>query len=316
MTSSGTRSGIGGKRIFPFVALSCLAAPGQAQTAPGTAISNRADVTYQIDGDIRRGTSNTATFIVGERLDVGVSGDVTTPTVIAQAPTSVAVTVTNLGSGDEALDLTVQPSAGVRVDEVAIDRDGDGRFDAAVDRPISGATPILGPGEALQLVAVVAATTTPVDGALVVAVHAHTGSGAVDQSFPGMGDDGGDAVVGRTGATASVSLPLTAARTTPTLVKQQTVRAPDGSARPVSGAVVTYTLVATLPAGAAHDARIEDPVPEGTRYVANSLTLDGAPLSDATDADAGGCDGRLVAVALGTPTTAVTRAVTFQVRLP
>lgn len=306
-----------GKCFFPIFALSCAAQPGAAQTAPGTQISNRADVRYTVDGETRRGSSNTVSFTVAERLDVGVSGNETTPTPIATTPSTVAVTVTNMGSGDEALDLTVRPSAGVRVDQVAIDRDGDGRFDAAVDQPLTGRTPVLGAGEALQLIALVAAVDVPVDGTLVIGARAQTGSGTKDQLLPGLGDDGGDAVIGETGAEASVALPLVASRGAPTLVKRQDVRAPNGSARAVSGAIVTYTLVAGFPAGGSRDARVEDPVPAGTRYVAGSLTLDGATLSDAADADAGSCDGGVVAVALDTaPTAGATHSITFQVRLP
>lgn len=101
-----------------------------------------------------------------------------------------------------------------------------------------------------------------------------------------------------------------------TLNKTQVVRARDGSATPTSGAVVTYALAATFAAAGARGAAIEDPVPAGTTYLAGSLTLDGAPLSDAAGDDAGECDGRLVRVALGDVAAAVTRTVTFQVRLP
>lgn len=304
-----------GKITFPVAALSCVGQLAHAQTTPGTSISNRAEFSYTIADELRQGSSNTVTFTVGERLDVGMTAD-PTPTPVTQMPSSVAVIVTNLGNGDEALDLTVQPSTGIRVDQVAIDRDGDGRFDGAVDQPLSGETPVLAPGEALHLVAVIAASGAPVDGNLVIAASAQTGSGPANASFPGLGDDGGDAVVGPTGATASVTLPLVAGRNVPALTKEQAVRAPDGSTRAISGAIVTYTLVAALPSNGARDVRIEDPVPEGTGYVAGSLTLDGAALTDAADGDAGGCDGRTVAVALGTPAAAATRTVTFQVRLP
>lgn len=307
------------RKLFFLVTLSCAVPAARAQTAPGTQISNRADLRYIVGGEVRQGSSNTVSFTIAERLDVGVSGDEATPTPITHAPSAVAVTVTNLGSGPEALDLTVQPSAGVRVDQVAIDRDGDGRFDAAIDRPLTGRTPVMAAGEALRLVATVAAIDAPVDGTLVIGARAQTGSGATDELLAGLGDGGGDAVVGRTGAAASVTLPLVAGRDTPTLVKRLAVRAPDGSARAIGGAIVTYTLVAGFPSGGVRDARIEDPVPAGTSYVAGSLMLDGERLTDAADADAGSCDGRLVAVAIGAASAAITAAahtVTFQVRLP
>ena len=57
-------------------------------------------------------------------------------------------------------------------------------------------------------------------------------------------------------------------------------------------------------------------MPAGTSYLPGSMTLDGATLSDVADGDAGDCDGRLIRVALGDVAAAVTRTVTFQVRLP
>lgn len=113
---------------------------------------------------------------------------------------------------------------------------------------------------------------------------------------------------------ASNAVTITVEEAEAALVKTQSVRAPDGSARAVSGAVVTYTLAARLPAGA-EGARIDDPVPAGASYVPGSLRLDGTPLTDAADDDAGRFDGAAVAVALDPGAAARARTVTFQVRL-
>ena len=78
--------------------------------------------------------------------------------------------------------------------------------------------------------------------------------------------------------------------------------------------MVTYTLDAAFPAATA-GVRIADPVPQGTRYVPGSLTLDGAALSDAADADAGQADGSTIAVTLGTVPTPITHRVQFQVQI-
>nr|WP_243848374.1 hypothetical protein [Sphingomonas insulae] len=82
----------------------------------------------------------------------------------------------------------------------------------------------------------------------------------------------------------------------------------------MTGAVVTYRLEARF-TGPAAAARIDDPVPQGTRYVPGSLTLDSAPLSDAADADSGQADDATVAVALGDIAAATTRTVQFQVTI-
>jgi hypothetical protein len=68
-------------------------------------------------------------------------------------------------------------------------------------------------------------------------------------------------------------------------------------------------------AEAASAARIEDPVPAGTRYVPDSLMLDGALLSDAADDDAGQADNATIAVTLGDIAVAGVRTVQFQVQI-
>ena len=108
-----------------------------------------------------------------------------------------------------------------------------------------------------------------------IGAQAVTGSGTPGTVFAGAGDGGGDAVVGPTGARAELVVPVGRRRDAPTLTKTQSVLAPDGSARAVRGAMITYTLVARFPA-ATGAARIDDPVPAGTTYVPGSLSLDGA----------------------------------------
>ncbi len=96
-------------------------------------------------------------------------------------------------------------------------------------------------------------------------------------------------MVGLTGASASVAIPLSTGPAGPSLFKRQSVRAADGSQNAVRDSVITYTLEARF-AGAVTGARIADPIPLGTVFVPGSLTLDGAPLSDAADGDAGRFD--------------------------
>jgi uncharacterized repeat protein (TIGR01451 family) len=58
--------------------------------------------------------------------------------------------------------------------------------------------------------------------------------------------------------------------------------------QPVPGATIRYQIVVTAAGtGTAVGAALSDAVPASTTYVAGSLTLNGAPLTDAADADAG-----------------------------
>lgn len=290
-----------------MLSLLSLSRPAPAATVPGTVISNTAGVTYRLGDDTRSLTSNTVTLIVAERLDVTIDQPTAPAPGIDDEPATLPVRLTNTGSGNEAFAVVTDAAA-----TLAIDRNADGRFDARIDQPLAGATPVLAPGESVRLLAMA-------QGEEIVAIQATamTGSGKPADVFPGAGDGGSDAVIGPTGAMASIGPSSPAVSPgLPTLTKSQTVRAPDGSASPVRGAVVTYTLVARFPAGMTRAARIDDPVPAGTSYVAQSLTLDGEALTDAADADAGGLAQEAIVVALGDVPPAAVHTVTFQVRLP
>ncbi len=316
---------------LPAAALAAAAAcvpasPATADTRAGTAITNTAQLRYDVDGKSQSMPSNTVTIVVAERLDIGLSHDGGMVT-IDTTPVSVPVQLTNQGSGQESFTVTAGTSTPTTtVQTVAIDTNGDGRFEPEQDIVLTGATPVLAPGETLPLVAVLAPTagTTPADGSLTVTAEATTGHGDPRQELPGLGDDGSDAIVGDTGAIASAAIPFVAtASTTPTLVKSQSVAAADGTplaagATAGSGAVVTYTLVARIPTDAALSAAIiDDPVPSDAVYLPGTLTLDDARISDAADGDAGGFDGQSVSIRLpdrpGGP--AATHTVQFKVRL-
>jgi uncharacterized repeat protein (TIGR01451 family) len=81
------------------------------------------------------------------------------------------------------------------------------------------------------------------------------------------------------------------------------------------GDTLTYTLSATVVGGALADTlSVGDSLPAGLAYVPGSLTLDGLPLTDAADADAGTADaatGRIGVVQTNV-LTGETRVVTFR----
>jgi hypothetical protein len=289
----------------------CAAA---AQTRAGTVIQNVASASYQIGeaGPVER-PSNIDRVVVGEQLDVTLVA--TGPAVDSGGRLTWPVTLRNTGNGSEAFALLATAPTGSAV-QLAIDVDGDGKFDAARDRLLDAGSPSVAPGESLSLLMLV---TSPSGGdagaALALAARAITGSGTPGTVFAGLGDGGGDAVVGPTGAAARVSTAVDAsAASAPQLIKSQVALAPDGTERAVSGTIVTYSLEARF-AQATPAARIEDTVPDGTTLIPGSIQLDGAALSDAADGDPGAADARGIAVALGDIPGPAVRRVQFKVRI-
>ena len=280
----------------------------RAETPAGTPIVNTAQL--RVVGTDAPIISNQNTIIVAERLDVALT--LGSPPVVSGATTVVAVLLTNQGNGREAFTVSADTSpASAAAVRIAIDGDGDGRYDAAHDPDlVGGATPMLAPGQAIILFALVADGTPDT---VTIRAAAATGSGTPGTAFAGAGDGGGDAVTGRTGAAASVTVPLgVVAAPVPTLTKSAAITAPDGSAQARPGATITYTLVARFP-GAAAAPRIVDAIPAGTAYAADSLSLDGAALSDAGDADAGEATPARISVALPDQAAGAAHTISFKV---
>lgn len=296
-----------------------LGRPVTAETPAGTVVTNVARLSVTMPDGAHDISSNPVALTIAERLDATLtrSGAGQGPVAIVEGGAVVPFVLANTGNGQEAFVLIGSPTdATVTIRTMAIDVDGDGRFDPARDEVIAdGRSPVLAPGAMLSLLVVIDAATTPVTAtSFSLVASAATGSGAPGTVYASRGDGGSDAVTGATGGSARIDVPIGAATTAPTLVKSQVVRAPDGSASAVFGAIVTYTLEARFP-GLARDARIADPIPAGTAYVAGTLTLDGTALSDATDTDEGDADTGGIAVRLGDIAAPAVRTVTFQVKI-
>ena len=297
----------------------------RAETPAGVRIVNAAVLRYAVDGSARSITSNTVTIIVAERLDVRLTrtgqGVVSVPTGSPSLPTIVPFVLTNLDNGIEAFAVSTRlASPTIALQRLAIDSDGDGAYDPAKDTAIAdGRTPSLEPGRSLTMFAILGASGAGVDAVLSITAQAVTGSGAAGTGYDGQGDGGGDAVVGSTGASATLDIPLTTTRTGAILFKSQSVRAADGSQSAVRDSVITYSLEARF-TDAVTGVRIADPIPAGTVFVPGSLTLDGAPLSDRADDDAGrfettGPQGAGIAVALGGVTAGSVHTVQFKAKI-
>ncbi len=146
--------------------------------------------------------------------------------------------------------------------------------------------------------------------------EAVTGTGAPGTAFAGQGAGGGNAIVGSTGANATATGSLSVGITDVDLIKSATVRDPFGGTGIVPGATITYAIRAEVRgSGSVSDLVVTDAAPADTTYVAGSLKLDGATLTDAADADAGRSSTSGISVDLGTVSGGSSRTVTFQVTI-
>lgn len=307
--------------------LAALALPVQtsaAGTRAGSTISNTATASFDAGGGTTTVDSNRVDLLVDEVLDVTVdsSDPADVPTTPGATGQMLTFSVTNNGNGVEAFGLTPIANGGgddydPTVTQIYLDN-GDGIFDAGTDTLYTpGANdPSLDPDQSITVFVLATTPGTVVDGnrgivSLVAA--AKTGTGAPGDSFAGQGEGGGDAVVGATGADGSDAGAYVVSAATVTLVKSAVVTNPLGTADPIPGATITYTIVATVAgSGSVSGLAITDNIPADTSYVPGSITLGGAALSDAVDADAGDFNGTRVNVTLGTVPGGQSRTVTFR----
>ncbi|HEX8622544.1 MAG TPA: DUF11 domain-containing protein [Allosphingosinicella sp.] len=300
-----------------------------AGTPAGTNITNVATATYEgPNGDETSIDSNVVTLRVDELLDVSVAwGDpADVATGAGQTGQLLKFTVTNGGNGAEAFTLAAVANGGgddfdPTVTSIVLDSNGNGAYDAGVDTVYASGSndPQLDPDQSITVFIVSTIPGSAADGhrgrADLTAV-AKTGSGAPGTSFDGLGQGGGDAVVGATGADSEDDGYYRVARASVAFVKSAAVTDPFGGTAATPGSTITYTLAATVSGtGSLANLKVVDAVPAGTTYRPGSLTLEGGPLTDAADADAGSFTGTGISVGLGTVAAGSTKTITFQVKI-
>lgn len=309
------------------------AAPSNAAGTPaGTVIENAARVDFDVNGTPASQNSNTVSITVDERIDVTLT--VPSPQRTAAAGETSAETsfvLTNTGNGSEAFSLIVDSQLGgddfdplPASPDVYFDSDGSGDLTPG-DTPYTPGTnePVLSADESVTLLVVHDIPVAAPDGGIgrvELRATSVTLSGAAGSSAAGAGDGGVDAVVGASGAEASEFAEYLVEGTVLAVVKSVQVSDPFGGASPVPGAVLEYRIDVTVNGSLiAAGSVLNDPLPDNTTYLPDSLTLNGAPLSDVADADAGelvAAPVPAVVVRLGDLTEADgTQTITFQVAI-
>ena len=297
-------------------------------TTAGTTISNTATATYDdAGGNPVSVPSNKVDIKVDELLDVKVAtadpGDV----VVQPGATNrvLSFTVTNTGNGSEAFRLT--PNSAVGGDQfdptttsIVLDSNGDGIYTAGVDTIYNPGSndPVLAPDAAIKVfVLSTIPTANDLDKGIVqLSAAATTGNGTPGTTFAGQGQGGGDAVVGASTAKSTDKGTYLVQSTTVVFTKSAIVLDPFGGTKSVPGAIITYTLVANISgSGTLSNLSLGDPVPVGTTYQVGTITLQGAPLTDATGDDAADFASNAVTVRLGNVAGGQTRTATFKVKI-
>ena len=305
-----------------------VASPAMADGVPaGTLIENTATAEFSdADGTPQSIDSNTVTVQVDELLDVTAAWQDGSAVTIGNTSAVLTFEITNTGNGPEAFNLTADPAVtgndfDVTIDGVAYDTNGNGIYDDGVDVVLGAgaATPSIDADNALTIFVLVTSPAGVTDGeagAVNLFAEAVTGTGAPGTSFAGQGVDGSNAVVGATGADADADGSLIARLAALTLTKSASVLDPFGGAEAVPNAVVTFTIVASVGgSGSITDLTVTDAIPAGTTYQAATLKLDGASLTDATDADAGEANSSGIAVDVGSAAAGSSYTITFDVAI-
>ncbi|HEY0413436.1 MAG TPA: hypothetical protein VGD66_09860 [Allosphingosinicella sp.] len=307
-----------------------VAVPAHAAgTLAGTDITNVATATYDLpNGTPTTVDSNIVTLKVDELLDVAVAWRDPADIVSSPGLTSqiLSFTVTNGGNGPESYTLgTVANGGGDDFDPVVtaifLDTNHNGAFDAGVDTAYVAGTndPQLSPDESVAIFVLSTMPLTAADGNrghVDLTAVSKTGSGTPGTSFAGLGEGGGNAVVGATGAAAQDDGWYAIRKASLAFSKSASVADPFGGTTKAPGAIITYTLTATVGGtGSLANVKVTDAVPAGTTYQAGSLELDSAPLTDAADADSGAFTGTGISVGLGTVPSGTTKTVKFKVKI-
>ena len=307
------------------IALLVPTAAEAAGTRAGTTISNTASASFDNGGGTQTVDSNRVDLKVDELLDVTVAGNATdVPTTPGATNQVLTYRVTNTGNGPEAFALSTVANVGgdnydPAITQIYIDANGNGTWDPTDTLYVAGAETPLQPDTAMTVFVLATTPGSAADGdrgIVTLVAAARTGTGAPGTVFAGKGEGGGDAIAGSTGADGQDNGAYKVTAATVSLVKSALVVDPFGGSEAVPGATITYTITANVAgSGSVNGLAITDNIPADTDYVANSVTLGGAGLTDAADADAGSYDGTRVQVQLGTVAGGQTRTVTFKTKI-
>jgi uncharacterized repeat protein (TIGR01451 family) len=293
-----------------------------AGTPSGTIISNTATATYNDGATPVTKTASAPNVVVDNKVNLTVTKNGDATVLPGSTDQSLVFEIKNEGNTPQRYALTAINSAGIVMDSVRIYLD-------------NGTTP--GVWDALDTLYINAATfdDVPADGTLQILIVANTPAGAssgdisdyqliattvdagtttvtvptVGANTPGVdvvfadiagsaaGDDPRD---GKHSATGTYTVNLLSLNLNKSVVVTWDPTNLFITPKAIPGAILTYTITASVTGvGTTADVVITDQIPTNSTYSANSLKLNSAPLSDATDGDVGNVSGSPATVTVG-----------------
>lgn len=310
-----------------------------AGTASGTAIVNTATASY-LDGGTTMTKSASTTVVVDNKVNLTVAKNVDATVIPGATDQVLAFVVRNDGNTPQRYAMEAVNGAGVVMDNVRIYLDNgpnpgtlDGDDTLYVDASTFGDVAADGT-LAILIVADIPVTATSGQSSeyhlLVTTWDAGSPSAKTDQTT-GAGTAGVDVVFadivgseagdgardGMHSAVGTYSINALLLEIAKSAVISSDPENGATNPKAIPGATIVYTITVTVTgSGTAANVLITDPIPLNSTYTGDSLKLNGAPLSDDADTDAGSVGGTPVTVTvnLGDLTSAsAVQTITFDV---
>jgi len=280
-----------------------------AGTPAGTEIPNQATISYVIDATNYIGESNTITTQVAELLNVNCVWQDSTNIAVSPGDMARVLTfrVTNTGNGTDEYALAfLSTIVGDNFDPLPvalyIDIDDNGAYDPIIDiqYQVGINDPLLPADDGITVFVLNDIPIDPSDGDLGYSELTATSNTVINANaartpgimIQGVGDGGTDAVIGSSSGSASSTGIYEVSSASISIIKSASIVDPSGGSEPLTGAVITYSLVVAVSgSGTALDSIMTDVIPVETSYNPGTLSLNGIPLTDMADIDAGDAGG-------------------------
>lgn len=282
--------------ISLFTTLSLYAAGVKA----GTVIENQALLSYEIEAAKFEIKSNKTKDVVDQLIDLNLywldEAYVRVHSGVHDALLSFKIT--NTGNGEDSFEITVNNSADSDIHiankKIYIDTNQNSVFDKE-DKKFKDITLEADQSTLLFISSDIPKTKSHRQSLAKITCKAASkrgGSGTKGTVHEKMGINQLDAIDGLNGGIATgEGVFIVRDMDKSALTKTLTVTNKYGTNEPVEGAIITYEVLFSLPyKKSAKDIKITDVIPDHTDYVQKSLKLDGKPLSDVCDKDAGQYD--------------------------
>jgi len=286
-------------------------------TLSGTVVDNRAEIHYSLGGIDHNLSSNQDSFLVDKVVDLQIDWQDITPVETGAGDSDRVLTfvLTNLGNGEDHFTLTHEHNTSSDFlptnAQIYSDSNANGSYDPGTDLLVTDLNLSADANRTLFVVADIPSDAN-------ASQQAHEGILAASTSTADTGADRQDQIDVAVRQGSDRDQGVYRVRDYFLLTHKSAVVHSDDNATH-TGTVLTYMIDLSIGGHAAgrtiDHVVLRDQIPAGTRYVAGSLRLDAASLSDPADGDVGSFDGAAIHVNVGTISGTAHKRVTFDVQI-